>query len=310
MTGNSARGISEKAKAGMTSFTAPSTGWASFHGGHSHFVDGSGTVAEIAQAAADRGFVSFGFTEHFTMPPHGEFSPDGRTADAYKRSDWIDQYVAEVRAARQRHTGQVSIMLGAELEFLPGADAWTREQTARWPFQFFVGSVHHVRYGDTDYCIDWDRARVAAALAVAGSPERLQLDYYDHVLELLEWRIAQVIGHLDLIKIHLDPSEQVDTPAIRAKVRLILETMRDRGVAMDINARGLAKPCRAIYPADWILAEAQRIGVSVTLGDDSHGPHEVGARLELAGAALRRAGYRQMALVQPAGVLESVPLPA
>ena len=129
------------------------------------------------------------------------------------------------------------------------------------------------------------------------------------MLELLEWRIAHVIGHLDLIKIFLEPSEQVDTPAIRAKVCGILETMRDRGVAMDINARGLIKPCRCIYPADWILSEAHRIGVPVTLGDDSHGPEEVGARLDHAVAALRRAGYSEMALVLPSGALESVPLP-
>jgi histidinol-phosphatase (PHP family) len=137
----------------------------------------------------------------------------------------------------------------------------------------------------------------------------LYLDYYDHVLELLDWRIAQVIGHLDLIKILLEPAEQVETAAIRSKVRGILETMHDRGVAMDINARGLIKPCHAIYPADWILVEANRIGVRVTLGDDSHGPDEVGARLDQAVAALRRADYNEMSIVGRDGSLQSVALP-
>jgi histidinol-phosphatase (PHP family) len=101
----------------------------------------------------------------------------------------------------------------------------------------------------------------------------------------------------------------VDTPAIRTKVHAVLETMRDHGVAMDINARGLIKACRAIYPADWILNAARRMGVRVTLGDDSHGPEEVGARLEHAVAALRRAGYTEMSVVRPGGAMESVPLP-
>lgn len=114
---------------------------------------------------------------------------------------------------------------------------------------------------------------------------------------------------LDLVKIHLEPNEQTDTPPIRARVGAVLETMRDRGVAMDVNARGLIKPCRAIYPADWILAEARRIGVDVTLGDDSHGWDQVGAQLELAVAALRRSGHSEMALVRPGGGLERVPLP-
>jgi histidinol-phosphatase (PHP family) len=284
-------------------------GWVSFHGGHSSYVDGCGSVAEMAQAAAERGFVAFGFSEHFTMPPHREFSPDGRHADQYKRSDWIASYVADVHAAQDRHAGRLAILLGAELEYVRGAEVWTREQIARWPFEYFVGSVHHVRYNDEDIAIDSDRPRVAEALRRAGSPEQLYLDYYDHVLELLDWRIAHVIGHLDLVKVNLEAAEQADTPAIRAKVHAVLETMRDRAVALDVNCRGLIKPCRAIYPADWILAEARRIGVAVTLGDDSHAPDAVGARLEHGVAALGRAGYASMALVRPGGALEGVPLP-
>ena len=286
-------------------------GWASFHGGHSDFVDGKGAISDIARAAAERGFVCFGFTEHFTLPPSRRYNPDGQFTAKFEREDWIGKYVAEVQAAQKRHAGDVEILLGTELDYVPGAEAWTRERIARWPFQYYVGSVHHVRYDDVDYCIDWDRARIAEALRQAGSPERLYLDYYTHVLELLAWRIARVIGHLDLIKIHLEPAEQerADTPAVRANVRAVLETMRDQSVAMDINCRGLIKPCQAIYPADWILVEAHRIGVAVTLGDDSHAADQVGARLEHGVAALRRAGYREMALVRPGGGLEFVPLP-
>lgn len=284
--------------------------WASFHGGHSRFVDGAGAVAEIAQAAADRGFATFGFSEHFTTPPHREFSPDGKTADVYARWQWLPDYVDEVRRAREKHAGRVSILLGTELDYVRGAEAWTRAVVAKWPFDYFVGSVHFLRYGDEDVFIDWDARRAAEALSRAGSPERLQLDYYDHVLDLLDWRIAHVIGHLDLVKMNLTPEQQAATPAVRAKVLAVLETMRDRRVAMDVNARGLIKPCRAIYPADWILAEARRVGVAVTLGDDSHGPDQVGMRLEHAVAALRRAGYAEMALVRPGGGLVAAPLPA
>ena len=51
--------------------------WTSFHGGHSALVDGQGTVAQIAEAAARRSFRAYGFSEHFVKPQHNEFSPDG-----------------------------------------------------------------------------------------------------------------------------------------------------------------------------------------------------------------------------------------
>jgi histidinol-phosphatase (PHP family) len=295
----------------MNSSNSPRPGWASFHGGHSDYVDGKGAISDIARAAAERGFICFGFTEHFTMPPSRRFNPDGTSTAKFERDDWVGRYVADVHEAQSRHAGEVEILLGTELDYVPGAEAWTRARIARWPFQYFVGSVHHVRYDGVDYCIDWDRARIAEALRLAGSPEQLYLTYYDHVLDLLAWKIARVIGHLDLIKIHLTPGEQeqADTPAVRSKVRTVLETMRDHGVAMDINCRGLIKPCGAIYPADWILAEARALDVSVTLGDDSHAADQVGARLEHGVVALRRAGYSEMALVRPGGGLERVKLP-
>jgi histidinol-phosphatase (PHP family) len=283
--------------------------WASFHGGHTAFGDGRGSISEVAQAAADRGFLAFGFTEHFTTPPIKEFNPGGLPNSLANRSNWLGDYVKAVQAEQRKHDGQFSIVLGTELEYIPGAEAWTREEIRPWPFEYFVGSVHFVRYDGVDICIDSDRSRTEEALRRAGSPERLYLDYYDHVLELLDWRLARVIGHLDLIKIFLTSDEQVKTEPIRSKVNGILETMRDRNVAMDINARGLIKACRAIYPADWILSDAYRIGVRVTLGDDSHGPDEVGARLEHAVAALRRAGFSEMAIVGRDGNLQSAPLP-
>jgi histidinol-phosphatase (PHP family) len=283
--------------------------WASFHGGHTTFGDGHGTVPEVARSAAERQFLAFGFSEHFASPPMTEFNPDGQPNMLANRKGWIGDYVAAVQEAKRAYADRFSILLGTELEYIRGAEAWTREQIKQWPFDYFVGSVHFVRYDGEDICIDMNRSRSVEALRRAGSPERLYLDYYDHVLELLSWRIAHVIGHLDLIKILLEPLEQVDTPAIRAKVRKILETMRDQNVAMDINTRGLIKACRAIYPADWILAEAYRLRVRVTLGDDSHGPDEVGVRLEQAVTALRRAGYSEMAIVQPGGALKSAPLP-
>src|SRR5213594_622200 len=112
-------------------------GWVSFHGGHSTFGDGRGTVAEIARAAAQRGFVAFGFSEHFQCPPHREFSPDGRVSELAGRCDWIDKYVATVRAAQETYRDEMAILLGTELEYVRGAKEWTLERIAAWPFDYF-----------------------------------------------------------------------------------------------------------------------------------------------------------------------------
>jgi histidinol-phosphatase (PHP family) len=273
----------------------------SFHGGHSPNADGK-AVPEIAKVASSKNFVAFGFSEHFQTPPMA------RTQDPalYNQLGLFDEYVADVQTAKQKYP---FVLLGAEVEYIRGAIDWTREQTSRWPFDYIVGSVHYVRIGEADILIDWERNRVQEAIELAGGPERLQLSYYEQVLELIGWNLANVIGHLDLIKMLLMPEEATRTPAIDRAVHEVLEAMRSAGVAMDVNARGLLKPCNRIYPDDWILAEAKRMGVPVTLGDDSHAPSDVGLNLDVAVEAIARAGYTNVWLIRPGGELEASPLP-
>jgi histidinol-phosphatase (PHP family) len=273
----------------------------SFHGGHSPNADGK-AVAEIAKVAAFKNFVAFGFTEHFQTPPVA------RTQDPALQDQLalFDEYVANVQEAKREHP---FVLLGTEIEYIRGALAWTRKQVSRWPFDYVVGSLHYVRVGDEDVLVDWERHRVEYAIEVAGGSEQLQLAYYRQLLELVEWKIATVIGHLDLIKMWLTPEEAVETPAIKSAVTAVLEAMRDSKMAMDVNARGLLKPCKRIYPDPWILEEARRIGVPVTLGDDSHSPSDVGLNLQVAVEAIARAGYKHLWLVRPGGELESSPLP-
>lgn len=287
-------------------------GLSSFHGGHSEFGDGEGKVSEIARSAAVLGFVAFGFTEHFPSPamnefvPHGELAPPGTDPDG---PDWVGDYVEAVQNSREHLAGRLSILVGAEVEFIGGAQAWTREQVARWPFDYLVGSVHYLRYDGEEICIDCGGARSAEALWRAGSAERLRLDYYDHVLELLSWRLVQIVGHLDLVDHFIPEADRGPTGAVRSKVESVLESMRDLGMGLDVNAGGLERPGRAINPAGWILESARRIGVAVTLGDDSHGPGEVGLGLEQAVASLQRAGYDSLWLVRSGGDLEPAPIP-
>ena len=259
-------------------------------------------MREIAEAAAAKNFLAFGFTEHFQMPSMA-LNPE---MALYGQLDLFDHYVAKVQAVKREHS---FVLLGAELEYIRGAHDWTQEQVSRWPFDYLVGSAHYVRLDGTDVIIDWERRRIEDAIEMAGGPEALQILYYEHILELVGWKLAHVIGHFDLIKMLLMPEEAGCTPAIEATVEEVLDAMRGTGVALDVNARGLLKPCKRIYPDDWILEKAHRIGVPVTLGDDSHGPADVGLNLETAIKAVASAGYDSVWLVRPGGELEPSPLP-
>lgn len=276
---------------------------ASFHGGHSRFGDGVEGPVDIARAARDRGFVAFGFTEHFDMPPErkcGNWLED--------RSDaWLREYVAEVLEARRENDGAVEILLGAELDYIRGAADSTRAAISAAPFDYFVGSVHHIRLDDRDMCIECGRERMLEALSAAGSTESLQLIYYDHIIEMLGWDFVSIVAHLDVFKWCLNLDEREPTERVRARVREVLDAIRDAGAALDVNSGGIRKMGEP-FPAPWILAEARRLNVPITLGDDSHGPNDVGGRFDEVFDVLRSVGFTEMQLVRGHRRFEAVPI--
>jgi len=285
-------------------------GLASFHGGHSDFADGHGPLREYVQAAITRGLVAYGFSEHFVLPEIREYWPPGLPDSSWHMPpERVGEYVSAVRVLQSEFAGRIELLVATEIEYLPDRETWTREETGRWQFDYLVGAVHYVSFGDEMICIDWDKERVEEAARRAGSHELLCLRYYEHVLELLSWGLVRVLAHPDIIKMHAEPAA-TQSRRVRSKVIEVLELMRQQQVALDVNPRGLVKPTRAIYPADWILQEALRLGVPVTLGDDAHSPAEVGARLELAVQTLTRIGFKEMAIVRSGGRIELVPLPA
>ncbi len=285
-------------------------GFVSFHGGHSDFADGQGQLREYVESAIAGGMAAYGFSEHFVLPQIREYTPPGIPNKPWHLApERVGEYVSALRQLQREYAGRIELLAAAEIEYFPDREEWTKDSVRQWHFDYLVGAVHYVSFGDEKICIDWDKRRVEEAARRAGSHERLCLLYYEHVLGLLNWQLVRVLAHIDIIKMYAG-RDATESDAVRAKVREVLELMRQQQVALDVNPRGLVKPTAAIYPADWILQEALQLGVHVTLGDDAHSPAEVGARLDQAVQLLRRIGYRKMALIRPGGQIELAPLPA
>lgn len=284
-------------------------GLSSFHGGHSSHGDGEGEILDIARAAVQKSFRAFGFSEHFDRPPSNPLLPPDEEDVLGERGVWTDAYVEAVKASQAELASVLPIRLGTEIDYIRGAREWTEQALSDWPFEYLVGSVHYMRFDSQDICIDCNHNLFEEALRRSGDAEQLQLDYYNHVLELLEWDLIQIVGHLDLIKLYLTTEEARPTPAIRGKVKEVLRALKESNVALDLNSGGLREACREIYPASWILKEAAELEIPITLGDDSHSPEQVGEGLDAAVEAIASAGYSSLWIVQEDGSLLKVSPP-
>ncbi|MNV66914.1 Histidinol-phosphatase [compost metagenome] len=123
--------------------------------------------------------------------------------------------------------------------------------------------------------------------------------YYDAVKKSALSGLYDIIGHMDVIK-RFGYGPQ--TPEGKAEVRMLeLETLKviaDSGIAMELNASGLTKPCAEMFPAEHLLQEAFKLGIPLTLGSDAHDPAKLGDGLQEARSMLWHTGFRELAVFE------------
>jgi len=230
-------------------------------------------AVDLAAQAVQLGFTEIGFSEHNPMP----------------RDDWddwhllqadLEAYVEQVARAR-REFPQLTIKLALEVDFIPGQEEWIRGLAARHPWDYLIGAVHYVSDSwalDNPHLISEWKTR---------DPFEVWSAYFERLTMAAESGLFDIVAHADLCKKFCFYPKEDCTPL---STRL-LEAVRRRGLALELNTAGLRKPCREIYPGPPIVRLAAELGVPITFASDAHAPVEVGANFAEAIALARQCGY-------------------
>ncbi len=78
--------------------------------------------------------------------------------------------------------------------------------------------------------------------------------------------------HLDVIKV-FDYRPQKPVLSLMGN---LLQIIKEKSLAVEINTNGLNKPVGEIYPAYDILLACFNLGIPVTFGSDAHQSEDVG----------------------------------
>lgn len=217
-----------------------------------------GEPREYAAQAVAVGLQEIGFSDHNPMP--ADDFDDWRMRDSE-----LQDYVARVRKAQQEFP-QLNIKLGLEIDYIPGYEKWIRELRNRYPWDYFIGSVHYVSEGwaidNPQRISEWKQR----------DPLEVWTAYFQRLTMAAESGLFHIIGHADLCKKFSFYPKADCTPLFKK----FLGAAAKAGVAVELNTAGLRKECREIYPSAAILKLAVEAGVPVTFGSDAHAPAEVG----------------------------------
>ncbi|RMZ87630.1 hypothetical protein DV736_g5139, partial [Chaetothyriales sp. CBS 134916] len=269
---------------------------------HSHsgqFCPGhaSNTLEQVVQTAIAKGLRVFGLTEH--MPRHYEDQyPEEREAGFDPGWHLTNEaaYIQEALRLRDKYKSEIVLPLGFECDWIrPESRALIERSISTHPYDYFVGSVHHVH----TVPIDYDAAMYADAKQKAGgTDERLFEDYFDAQLDMLEATRPPVVGHFDLIRLKSTNPDGSFKSMSGVWERIIrnLKFVASYGGILEINTAALRKGMREPYPNHEICQRqaALRDGIRFCLSDDSHGVAQVAYGYSEALHFLKRCGIRSL----------------
>ena len=230
-----------------------------------------GTVDEYIQRAIKLGIDIYGFTEHAPM----DFDQHYRLSFSE-----MGAYSSDILTAREQYKDQIKILLGYEVDYLPG---YMDERVLNAEVDYLIGSVHFIdkwsfdnpefigEYKDRDIDEIW-QAYFDAAEAMA------KTGYFD------------IVGHFDLMKVF----KYMPTKDMRLLAGEALKAIKKHNMVLEINTAGLRKPVKEIYPSKLLLEEAYSLDIPITFGSDAHAVEQVGFAYDEAVALAKAVGYTKV----------------
>jgi histidinol-phosphatase (PHP family) len=221
---------------------------------HSHsgqFCEGHArnTLEEVVQTAIAKRMQVFALTEH--MPRHNEdLYPEELEAGLNLEKHYENEanYFTEAVRLRKKYQAQINIPIGFECDWIrPESLDLIQESLRKYPFDFFVGSVHHVHTVPIDFSDElYRKARDVAG----GTDEGLFGDYFDSQLDMLKALKPPVVGHFDLIRLKSDDPNRClqSMPVVWKKVLRNLDFIASYDGIIELNFASLRKGMTEPYP--------------------------------------------------------------
>jgi histidinol-phosphatase (PHP family) len=188
------------------------------------------------------------------------------------------------QAVKNKRQRDIQLRLGIEVDYIPGTETDLARLLAGCDYDYTIGSVHFIdgwAFDHPDYKREYDDRDI----------DEIYGRYAQILMNMVESRLFDVVGHLDLVKIW------GHRPRRKKAVdywQPVLNEIQKSNMAVEINSAGLRKPVGELYPASDLLDLMYARNIPITFGSDAHHPEQVGEGLEEAYAAARRAGYRSL----------------
>lgn len=256
---------------------------------HTLFSDGSGEPQHYIDAAKAAGMEALGFSDHSPLPFENTFA---------LREERVQEYADHIKSLKKRYAGEFEVMLGMEVDYIPGMGHSFRYFREQFGLDYIIGSVHMVRNIRADYLwfIDGpDPATYDEGLNIlfGGDIRAGVTAYYHQINEMLSNNEMEIVGHLDKIKMHNRGRYfSEDSEWYQNLVDETLDLIKSKNVIVEVNTRGIYKKrSETHFPGPAILRKIRKLGIPVMISSDAHKPEEVAMLFPETEVLLKQMGF-------------------
>ena len=260
---------------------------------HSIYSDGKSQPREIVEEAVRQGFTTLGFSEHSPLPFDNNFS--------VKEAN-MPRYVAEIAQLKEEFKGKIDLYCAFEADYITNTSEPFAITKEKYHLDYIIGGVHLVGQSanpDEIWFIDgpkWEVYDEGLLKFFDGDIRRAVRRFYEQSNEMIENEPFDIIAHFDKIKMHNhDRYFHEDEPWYRKLALETLDLIREKGLVMEVNTRGIYKKrYNGFYPSPWLMEEACKMDIPAIISADAHHFSEISLEFEAAEEALKQAGYRNV----------------
>ena len=229
-----------------------------------------GSMKSYIERAIELGIDVYGFSEHAPM----DFDSHYRL-----KFNEMSEYRSDVLELKEQYKHDIKIILGYEVDYLKGH---MDKRVLNADVDYLIGSIHFLGewgFDNPEFNDEYKNRNI----------DDVWQEYFDNIEAMAKTSLFDIVGHLDLIKIF----NYLPKKDIRSIASPALKAIKEANMVVELNAAGLRKPCKEIYPSPLLLEMAYELNIPITFSSDAHAIGQVGFKYDEVTKLAKKVGYTQ-----------------
>lgn len=254
---------------------------------HTSFsTDSEACPRDMAEEAIKKGLQTICFTDHFDKDDL-EWGEEGIFD--------IDAYFVKMQELKNEYAGKLNIRIGIELGLRTYLKEYYDALTAKYPFDFVIGSVHNVPYKkDVEGCDVYTDPAAKKLFTDRTDKEAYRLMMETTLENVKKMDCFDSLGHLDyVVRYGKNREKEYSYAEFSDIIDEILKILIHKGKGLEVNSAGLKYGLPFAHPHPDVLKRYRELGGEIiTIGADGHKPEHIAYDFAQVEEILRACGFK------------------